>query len=187
MINNYNLINNYLLDFPNEESFYHIQLIKRKKDNKNTPSYRILKTYYIKSKEHLASKMEEIINLCNHNQARAYINVNRKNIYKASKSMLIDVATAFVNKQYWVFKTIFDSAVGNKYSNEGNKLWILDIDNKNHILLTLNKEKLGKITELVLILETPNGFHIIFKACNLTGTELDGEVHKNNPTILYSP
>lgn len=196
MIDNFELIKG-LLKFDSPDDFYHLQILKRKKENPElgSNSY-VVKTYYIKSVEYLEKKQNEIINLCEFNNARACINLNRRSFEKLAFQMLKKVTDQIMNKDFKSVRKSYESVCG-AYSNEPNKKWIIDIDYKdiieeerevvyNYIKLLIKET--GK-DETIPIIPTKNGEHWITSPFNLGifrenyGGTID--VHKDNPTILY--
>lgn len=196
MIDNFELIKG-LLKFDSPDDFYHLQILKRKKENPElgSNSY-VVKTYYIKSVEYLEKKQNEIINLCEFNNARACINLNRRSFEKLAFQMLKKVTDQIMNKDFKSVRKAYESVCG-EYSNEPNKKWIIDIDYKdiseeereviyNYIKLLIKET--GK-DETIPIIPTKNGEHWITSPFNLGifrenyGGTID--VHKDNPTILY--
>ena len=196
MIDNFEIIKS-LLKFESPDDFYHLQIIKRKKENPElgSNSY-VVKTYYIKSVEYLEKKRNEIINLCEFNNARACINLNRRSFERLAFHMLKKVTDQIMNKDFKSVRKAYESVCG-AYSNEPNKKWIIDIDYKdiseeergvifNYIKLLIKET--GK-DETITIIPTRNGEHWITSPFNLGifrenyGGTID--VHKDNPTILY--
>lgn len=196
MIDNFDIIKS-LLKFESPDDFYHLQIIKRKKENPElgSNSY-VVKTYYIKSVEYLEKKRNEIINLCEFNNARACINLNRRSFERLAFHMLKKVTDQIMNKDFKSVRKAYESVCG-AYSNEPNKKWIIDIDYKdiseeergvifNYIQLLIKET--GK-DETITIIPTRNGEHWITSPFNLGifrenyGGTID--VHKDNPTILY--
>jgi hypothetical protein len=100
MVDNFKQIADFLT-FDNEDDFYHLQILKRKKENPEigSNSY-VIRTYCIRSKEHLIEKMVEIINLCTQHNARAYINLNRRSFERAAFHTLKKVTDIIMNKDY---------------------------------------------------------------------------------------
>ena len=100
MINNFEQIKN-LLHFENEDIFYHLQILKRKKENPEIGrnSY-LIKTYYVTSNEYLDKVKDEIINLCDFNKARAYINLNPRSFEKTAFNTLKKISDIIMNKDY---------------------------------------------------------------------------------------
>ena len=65
MINNFNLIEKTFYFSEAQETFFHLQVIRRGKDHPDLPSAnKVIKTYYIQSKEHLNKVKNEVIQLC---------------------------------------------------------------------------------------------------------------------------
>ncbi len=112
MINNFRQITE-LLKFDSEDDFYHLQILKRKKENPElgSNSY-VIRTYCIRSKEHLVEKMDEIINLCIYNNARAYINLNRRSFERAAFHTLKKISDIIMNKDYKSVRNAFESVCG---------------------------------------------------------------------------
>lgn len=196
MINNLEQIKS-LLKFESGDDFYHLQIIKRKKEHPElgSNSY-IVKTYYIKSIEHLDKVFPEIVNICNFHNARAGINLNRRSFEKIAFHTLKKVTDCILNKDYKSVRKAYESVCG-AYSNDSNKKWIIDLDgeiqnsfdyiyNMNEIIE--NIEPVGHKT--ICRIPTKNGSHLVTIPFNIQKFKehySEIEVHKNNPTILYIP
>ena len=71
MIDNFEQIKT-LLEFPNDDIYYHLQIIRRGKDNPEmTGANRVIKPYFICSLESLDKIEQEIKDLCKFFNARA--------------------------------------------------------------------------------------------------------------------
>lgn len=196
IIDNFELIKS-LLSFNSPDEFYMIQILQRGKDQQNAKSsseVRVIKTYFINSFDYLDNRKEEIIKLCEIFNARAYINLNKKNFKQISMKGLELMTHLIVHEEYHKFRTLFESACGQSGACDGNKTWIIDIDTKNEKIITeiedivnqcepLNKKK------IINIIPTVNGYHLITTAFNkqkfkdLCYNNFD--IHDNNPTLLY--
>ena len=199
MINNFQQISK-LLQFRSDDDFYHLQIIKRKKDHPEIGSNSlVIKTYYIKSEDHLAKVEPEIIALCNFHGARACINLNRRSFEKMAFHTLKKVTDQIMNKDFKSVRKAYESVCG-AYANESNKKWIIDIDNIsidgfNHQDSMIQLR--SRIIELQIeaghlqsmnFIRTKSGIHIISAPFNLQKFREefpDIDVHKDNPTILY--
>ncbi len=191
MIDNFEQIKK-LLVFETENDFYHLQIIKRKKEHPelSSNSY-IVKTYYIKKLEELDFYKGEIKCLCDYHNARGCINLNRRNFERLAFQTLNKVSEQIMNKDFKSVRKAYQSTCG-KYSYETNKKWILDIDHKNRreindiLRFVENIEPIQQ--RYISLIETKNGFHLITTPFNLISFKIkypDIEVHKDNPTILY--
>ena len=209
IINNLELIKPFL-KFEFNDIYYHLQILKRKKDceeheKARNNSSRCLKTYYISSIEYLEEKFPEIQKLCKHHQARAYINLNAKSYVKTAFEMNIKVAERMKNKQFEYIYRCYESAAGMSDVNVGNIRWIVDIDEKDisPLMLSYIEYQCAPFTKWVYDVDnnidvfnskilakipTKSGWHLITKPFNLQQFKQQYsniEVQKNNPTLLY--
>jgi len=195
MIDNINLIKS-LLNFENEGDFYMLYVFKRKKDQttdkSNHQSVRTIKTYTIGSIEYLEKRYDEIKQLCEMFEARAYIHIQKQNHKDVAMNMIkaiVDrVESGQINQQH-----VFDSVVGQLKTYE--KSWIVDIDTKDII-------EIGKITyvidrlcrplgsKIIITIPTKSGVHLIterFDVMEFKKHYPDIDIQKKNPTLLYLP
>jgi hypothetical protein len=191
MVDNFKQLSK-LLTFDGEDDFYYVQVLKRKKENKELGSNsHIVKTYYIKSAEELFRDMPEMICLADFHNARVCINLNKRSFEKTCYHTLKKITDQILNKSFKEARKAYNSVCG-LYS-EGDKTWVVDIDGTgrdyNEMLLLIDslQPEGGK---LVTIVQTKNGLHLITKPFNLQDFRAvypDIDVHKNNPTVLYIP
>lgn len=191
MIDNIEKIFN-ILTFDSEDDFYHVQILKRKKENPElgSNSY-VVKTYYVSSKEYLVNKYSEMINLAELHNARVCINLNRRSFERIGFHLLRKVTEQIMNKDFKSIRKAYESVCG-AHSNEKDKKWIIDIDEKEFDLLKIssvleNIEPLGN--KVVTTLPTKNGWHLITSPFNIEKFKRDFsyDIHKDNPTILFVP
>ena len=195
MIDNIEIIKT-LLNFSEQGDFYMLYVFKRKKDQPegerdNHQSVRTIKTYCIESIDHLERRYDEIKQLCEMFNARAYIHVQKQNHKDVSLNMLSSLAERIrdgVSNQ----KGLFDSVVGQIKTQE--KRWIVDIDTKDiqelrNVQVTINGCKPeGPKTKYVI--PTKNGFHLItdkFDVLEFKKQYPEIDIQKKNPTLLYLP
>lgn len=196
-----------LLTFNSEDEFYHLQILKRKKDcpdhekggNNNA---RCIKTYYIKNVDYFESKKEEIVALCKMFNARAYINLNTKSFEKCALRLIAHVTDRVIYKQFEHVYRAYETVVGGSDVNVGDKKWIIDVDSKDLNLvvdtqLAIEKCQSSQQTKspdrwnnLITLIPTVNGYHIITHSFNVKQIEPfkclhPFDIQKNNPTLLY--
>lgn len=202
MIDNFEQIKT-LLEFPNDDIYYHLQIIRRGKDNPEmTGANRVIKPYFICSLESLDKIEQEIKDLCKFFNARAYINLTPKSI---EKTTLLQMKYLAERTYMGDFKKIWKSWNTCAGEIKGEKpRWVVDIDSKDKFEILGIKRFINSLAakilpmldtipptnkELVLAeIPTKNGIHLITKPFNLQQFKekyLDIDVHKNNPTILY--
>ena len=199
MVNNFEQIKK-MLTFASEDDFYHLQIIKRKKEHPElgSNSY-VVKTYYISSLEYLDLKKDEIINLCEFHDARACINLNRRSFEKIAFHAMQKVANQLMNRDFRSVRKAYDSVCGAN-SNEPNKKWIIDIDDVSIDAMAHDpkiQNMIDRIVELqsqtnkepyLAAIRTKSGFHLIvtpFRLDIFCGEYPEMMVHKDNPTVLY--
>jgi hypothetical protein len=195
MINNIELIKP-LLNFDNEGDFYMLYVFKRKKDQPegekdNHQSVRTIKSYCVTSIEYLEKRYDEIIQLCEVFNARAYIHVVKQNHKDVSLNMITEIVTRIqsgqINQQH-----VFDSVVGQIKTTE--KRWIIDVDDKDTKELVNITSLIGSLrpegSKLEACLPTKNGYHLITKRFDVMEFKKEYpniDIQKKNPTLLYYP
>ena len=206
IIDNFEQIAN-LLSFESEDDFYHLQILMRKKDlpehkRARNNNARCIKTYYIKNKEYLLEKKEEIIGLCHMFTARAYINLNKKSFKKAAILTVAEITNRIIQNQEEYIYRAYESVVGESTANVGEKRWIIDVDSKDLNLVVDTQLAIQRCQStqpvigsdrwdnLIDLIPTVNGYHIITHPFNLKQIEPfkclhPFDVQKNNPTLLY--
>jgi hypothetical protein len=193
MIDNLELILPFL-KFESEDDFYYLQILQRKKENSHIGSNsKVIKNYYINSKESLINYYPEIKQLCNVFNARASIRLNKRSYEKVAFKAMVNIANTMMNRDYKFLKASYDRACGLGH-NDPEKKWILDIDtidetfNRKLQIDIYNIEPKGN--KVLGHFKSKNGSHLITKPFNLDifskkYPEID--VHKDNPTNLYIP
>ena len=191
-----------LLEFRTDDDYYHLQILKRKKENPEMSSNNIvITTHVIKSKKQLLGMKDDLVAICEGTRARAYINLNTKSFKRSTLEMLKEIATNVACEQYQSHR-LFNRVSGKTNSPTNDKKWILDID--DHEWLDRNMDDLETIVDnlqplgkkVIDVINTKNGKHVICKPFNLCAWEKEIEskdadwhfdIQKNNPTILYVP
>lgn len=186
-----------LLNFSESGDFYMLYVFKRKKDQPegerdNHQSVRTIKTYCVDSILYLEKRYDEIKQLCEIFNARAYIHVQKQNHKDVSLNMLATLAERIrdgVSNQ----KGLFDSVVGKLKTKE--KRWVVDIDTKEKSFIeevsTFINVKCEPIRDKINgIIPTKNGYHLItdkFDVMTFKEKYPDIDIQKKNPTLLYYP
>jgi hypothetical protein len=137
---------------------------------------------------------KRIIDVCERNNARAYIRLNRRSDKKIALQMLARMAQMIASEQYNIRKLYY--SIAGEFHSEEVKTWIIDIDMKPFD----DFDKIEKLInglqptgdKLIGIIPTVNGFHMITRPFNLSEfrkyMELQGDIpdiHKDNLTLLY--
>lgn len=193
MIDNINKIIG-LLDFESKDDFYYLQILQRKKENPQLGSNsRVIKNYYITSKEYLITHYDEIKTLCNIFNARASIRLNRRSFRQVAYKNMVKIANTMNNEDYKSIRNSFDRACGLLH-NDKNKTWIVDIDledfkNTKELECYINKlEPIGN--KVICKIPSKTGIHLITKPFRLDCFKQKYpliDIHKDNPTNLFIP
>ena len=196
MIDNFELIKS-LLKFPNDDIYYHLQILRRGKDHPELPAAnRVIKSYFICNLESLDYVEQEIKDLCKFFGARAYINLAPKSIKKTTMLQLKYLAQRAYEGDYKKIWKSWNTCAGEIKGEEPR--WVVDIDGPTNgeisefieyqcepVVKNFNGYIISKIIEYI---PTKNGYHLITTPFNLQQFKEkypDIDVHKNNPTLLY--
>lgn len=201
MTDNFELIKS-LLSFNNEQEFYFLQIIQRKKDNKESKTSlgtnnnsRCIRTYSIYRVEQLDKYKHEIIEICKLFNARAGISLNKRNNYHVSLEALARLAVNIKNGYYEHISSLYNEVCGQHHSDK-DKRWIIDLDEadlplRDKIISRLEFiEPLDKPDKLIAEIPSKSGIHLITAPFNTDTFSKEFpriEFHRNNPTNLYIP
>lgn len=204
-----------LIDFPDKDTFYFLQIMKRRKDNPEmVRGNKIIKTYYLYSPDDLINLKTTIIEQCTLHKARAYLRINKRSLKKVALQSLKRVTELLITEDYKAVKDIYEHVAG-EFHSDSVKKWILDFDPENvkDIPNAVNKykefldsmrdieSKIPKFEEIFdkdskFILEVPtvNGVHLICKPFNLQVLKKNKEllslgmvdIHKDACEIIYA-
>ena len=212
MVNNFEQIKSMFYFNEEDNMFFHCQIVSRAKDHKGENKKvkeGAIKTYFIRSREHLDSLKDEIILLCEHYGARAYINVAGKDFKSLQTLMLLKLANDIHQGVVRNPRKCLNSAAGELKSRIPK--WIVDIDDislkdsiKDRLFelyaqaysskgTNISVETIKAVSHLNIFAEIPtkNGLHLIVrpfntKAFNESFPNVD--IHKNYMgTLLYCP
>ena len=200
MINNFDTIR-YLLDFTNLDTYYFIQILKRRKDNPDMENDMVvIDDIFIYNLPQFDKMKDNIIKTCDAHNARAYFRVNKRSLKKTAFQMLKRVTDLIISENYKAVKNAYSSVSG-EFHGDDDKKWIVDIDYKDfegtyallntiHTDIRMLQEETGR-EAMMGIIPTKNGYHLITRPFNLKAFMDRGypkiDVHKDNPTILYCP
>ena len=205
MTDNINVMRDYMKDLgiPEKQQYrkdlyFDIQLIRRGKDNPDTPAANYtFKIYYIDSLELFDRYTDEIKQCCEMFKLRAYISVNAKSKIELSKKTLVKYAEMVAleeSKKPWRF---CDSVNGSLSGKE--KRWVIDIDKEDIINMSSLIDIINNFCEskydnpIVCYIPTKTGYHLITHPFNtykfdVKCTErgiITPEIKKNHITLLY--
>ena len=196
MIDNFELIKP-LLKFPDADTYYHLQILRRGKDHPELPAAnRMIKPYFICSLEGLDYVEDEVKKLCEFFEARAYINLAPKSIKRTTLLQIKYLAQRAYEGDFKKIWKSWNTCAGEIKGEEPR--WVVDIDGPTDgeisefieyqcepIIKNFDGHIKSKIIEYI---PTKSGYHLITTSFNLQQFKEkypDIDVHKNNPTLLY--
>ena len=177
------------LEFNNFGEFYYISIMQRAKDgHKNISSHescRRIRSFYIFSLKQFDDYTPFIKEICTKLNARAYIEMNRKDIFKCQLEC-INRLSQCIQHQTTKSRAIMDSVVAGAPSRD--KLWLIDVDDTNIGDSEINDiinyvKKRGKYYTAV---PTVSGVHIITGRFDTRDWAFkNAEIKRNAFTLLY--
>ena len=212
MVNNFEQIKSMFYFNEGDNMFFHCQIVSRAKDHKGENKKvkeGAIKTYFIRSREHLDSLKDEIILLCEHYGARAYINVAGKDFKSLQTLMLLKLANDIHQGVVRNPRKCLNSAAGELKSRIPK--WVVDIDDislkdsiKDRLFelyaqaysskgTNISVETIKAVSHLNIFAEIPtkNGLHLIVRPFNTKAFNEffpNVDIHKNSMgTLLYCP
>ena len=185
MVNNIKRLRD-TLKFDKFGEFYYISIMQRNKDGVKVAgshdSARRIRTFYIFSIEEFDKITPFIMEICDKMNARAYIEMNRKNIFQCQLECIKRLVEC-VEHQTTKSRAIMDSVVAGASSSD--KLWIIDVDDNNPIDDIL-KEIENRKGYYYTINPTVNGVHIITSRFDPREWPFkNAEIKRNAFTLLY--
>lgn len=186
-----------LMSFEDENDFYVVSIIKRRKENPYmTTNSSVLKEYHIFSHEEFDGLKNKMIGSVNINNARAYINLNKRNAEKLSIDVIKKVAELIKSQEYRAIKNAYSSVVGK--SPKKKEYWVIDFDETkigdksiDEMVNFINDElRPNNVDSKVMFtLPTVSGVHLITKPFDLKEYLVkypDLTVYKDAPTLLFA-
>lgn len=204
-IDNFDIIKSSLMDFEESDNlFMHLQVLRRGKDHPDLPAAnKLIKSWLVRSRGHLDKIREEVVFLCEHYGARAYISCAPKSIAKLNTLILRKLADNLHTGNIINPWHVFNSACGELAGVE--KRWVMDVDSKDidkwdaiefcidNLWVKAHPQDWGKKRQdawWVSAISTLNGVHYIVRPFNLAEFKKkfpDVEAKKNGLTALYVP
>ena len=180
------------------DTYYVIELIRRGKDNPNSSAANYhFKNYYIRKVEDIDKYKDEIIQLCDMLNLRAYASVNFKSFKQVTLDTMVELSKRIANNDFKKNYNIFESC-SSSYLNQTNKKWIVDLDGDydiDKVNEIINHVKPYDTNKIIDIFKTKSGHHIITTPFDkkefdlvFTGvydTEISPEIKTNNLTLIY--
>jgi hypothetical protein len=198
-----------LLSWPDEDTFYYVQILQRKKENEMAgSSARAVNNYYVKNEEHLVWLYPEIKAIAEVTGARVTIRLTPRSFRQTAFTALKNMAEVMSNQEYPHIKRCYSRAAGQGQKKGAKKLWVLDVDHpldKMSGFIDFIREEINALQpqdgedKMKAIIPSRSGFHIITSPFDKgTFSQRRSEqdkwwwcpsnfIQRNNPTNLYIP
>ena len=186
MINNFEAIEPFL-NFESGSVVYQIEILQRTKDGNGKTG--LVADFYVNSLNYYKFIQAAIKVLCKEYNARAYINLNPKSEEAILWKMMDSGMERLKNKQFKPLSLLTNAVV--KCNAVGDKVWVVDIDepsdieNIDNICNSINICRSGHSTNVLKVIPTVNGLHILTRPFNPTDLNFGLEIKKNAMTILF--
>lgn len=202
IINNFTLIGRLLDQLAREDLVFDLIVLQRKKDVPEHKSGKIIYRKLIRSKDSLLEREFLIKTLCEHYKARAYINLSGKSREDITKKLSTKALDDVLYTHNYSPERILGSAIGDTNGNKEYKLWVVDVDfiqkpdafSINRMLAEKVRDTINSCrpegNKIFATVPTRHGMHFItfpFDVQEFNKANLDVEVKKDNPTLLYYP
>lgn len=197
-VDNFDLIENIISGKTiTEDTFFLVQCIRRHKDAGNEDMKAnniVVENFFINNHHELEEKKARIVKVCELNNARAYIRLNKRSYRKVALRTMAKIAEQIAQNNYHV-KNAYLSVCG-EFAEE--KSFLIDVD---YAEIDFNEDEMMEcisdllmetktVRPMVHKIPTKNGYHLVTSGFNLakfTPKFPSVSVHKDNPTILYIP
>lgn len=197
-VNNYSYIRD-MLKFESPHDFYFLQVIKRRKDNPGmSKDQRLIQSYFVDNLKYFDSIQQRLIEQCETNNARSYINLNVRDANKVASDTIKRIVDYSMEGKPLMANRAFETACG-KGSSDRERKWVIDLDNDTgyeatevceYIRELFTKFKSHKQRQLIYdVLPTKSGLHVVSSPFNITEfiKRFPGlSVHKNSPVLLHA-
>lgn len=176
-----------LLNFSDEDLYYLIEIIQRKKDGNETGAESILiKKYRFNSKEGFDKIYTEMVTICDALNARAYIRINRRSYRKTALQGNVKLSKYLEQGVYKAAPYCFGKAEGKGIAEPRNtQRIVIDIDTYEDLL---RLEEYFKYSDFLKI-PTVHGTHMIVHIFNQERLKKNFpkiQFGNNLPTLLYA-
>jgi hypothetical protein len=202
MVDNFKLIGQLINQLSSEGLVFDLLIIQRKKDNPEHKSGNIIYRKLIRSEDSLIKREFLIKTLCEHYGARAYINLSPKSNEEITKKLCSKSLDDVLYTHNYSPERILGAAIGDTSGAKGIKLWVVDIDfiqkpdagSINMMLVEKVRSVINSCrpegNKIFATIPTRHGIHFItfpFDLQEFKKANLEAEVKKDNPTLLYYP
>lgn len=154
------------------EIYYFVQVIQRRKENPDLPIQEIQRyAWWITDLEVLKKSWDRLKDMCKHFKARAYISITPRSLEKFGKQCMFEYSKRVANNDYSNIHNIPKKVALSKETIQSKGVvnkprWIIDVDIKDSYNLEDVKKFISNYTNILCVLDTPNGYHLVIESFN---------------------
>lgn len=176
--------------------FLYIYILQRGKDIADFGvTRRRLMNYYADNEKPLSTYRDEIVDLCQTLQARAYIYYTPRCYRDVHIAVLQELAQRLTGEHSNRGIARLFSSLSGKCLSKKQRYWLIDVDVKDEATVQEIRQFINDQCEpvgdkMIDRVETKNGFHLItqpFRLDEFQAKYPDIDIHKSGPTLLYAP
>lgn len=154
-----------------EDSFWKVELIRRKKDNASFKSSQLIASYNVHSYDELIGLRDIVIPICRATGARAYLTINKKSEMQAALDLMSKLSMLVASHGFFYNKTVYETVMLSTTVTE-NKRVLIDADD-------IDKEEL---VELVKIVDSCRNQKTLKERCKLLPESLVNGLQRSEYT-----
>lgn len=185
-----------------EPAIIKVMVMQRRKDPGNeglVHPERIIKTYLVNSVDHMTRVFNEVEDLCNYFNARAYVNITPKSLKRCKWRLCRDLLDELEKNSTRNLNGVVDGVVDSAGGVGDMTTWLVDLDDisyydevKCHIKAIYDMTHQGKgDRDSLFVMDNPtvNGMHLIVNPFDISKFKKKDDVYdikRNAPTLLYA-
>jgi len=181
-IDNFQILQAFVPKVFDGDTFFYTEILDRSKKAGNNKGRR-LKTFYHRDLDELWSQREQIIDMCNYFQARAYFRPSARSYRKVGQKFATHLLEQAIAGNWAGMRHGYSSVCG---KTRIRKVWLFDFDAPEET--PLSQWLMGELSSTRV--PSRKGFHILalpFDQRVADEFNEDVQIHFDNPTNLYIP
>lgn len=181
-IDNFDILQCFIPEVFDGDTFFYTEILDRSKRSGNNKGRR-LKTFYHRTDDELHKQKEQIVEICNYFNARAYFRPSSRSFKQVGQKFAAHLLEQAFSENWEGMRHGYSSCCG---KTRLGKVWLFDFDAHDETPLS---EWLMKDPRSLRV-PSRKGFHVLtapFDRRIVDGFDEDIQIHCDNPTNLYIP
>lgn len=181
-MDNFEILEQYVPEVFDGDTFLYTEILDRSKRAGNNKGRR-LHTFYHRTREGFRHQKEQIVQMCDFMQARAYFRPSARSFKQVGKRFAAHLLEQAFAENWEGMRHGYSSVCG---KTRLGKVWLFDFDSPE---MTPLAEYL-RLHQAAVTVPSRKGFHLLTKPFDRRIVDTFGEgidIHYDNPTNLYIP